>query len=111
MRKTVLVLASVALALLLVSGVAWAAKIRCERGSTVNHPCHGTKSPDIVRGTSGRDSIIGYPNSRWQLRLPRDHDTIYGYGSYDRLFGGGEGTSSTQGGPTTCSMAAANPTT
>src|ERR687893_1714224 len=47
MRRVVLVLVAMALALLLVSGVAWA----------VNKI--GTDGPDTLRGTNGDDTLIG----------------------------------------------------
>jgi Ca2+-binding RTX toxin-like protein len=87
MRVVALVLAGMALVLLLASGVAWAAKIRCEPGSTTFNPCVGTNNPNIIRGTIGSDVIIG----------GTDRDTIYGYAKNDfidgwrgrdRLYGG-----------------------
>ena len=52
MRRTVLLLASVGLAVLLASGVALAATVRCEGGT-----CNGTLKDDRIVGTDQRDVV------------------------------------------------------
>jgi Ca2+-binding RTX toxin-like protein len=66
MRRVVLVLAAMALALLLASGVAWAVtKV-------------GTNGPDTLRGTNGSDTLIGRGGS----------DSLLAFGGFDTLAGG-----------------------
>jgi hypothetical protein len=65
MRRVVLVLAVMALALLLASGVAWA----------VNKI--GTDGPDILRGTNRADNLLGEGGN----------DGIFGLGGRDNLVG------------------------
>ncbi len=56
MRRTFSLLASVALAMLLVSGAAWAAnQIRCPSGE--GEPCVGTGRADEIGGARGADDI------------------------------------------------------
>jgi Ca2+-binding RTX toxin-like protein len=84
MRKTILVLASVALAMVVLGGVAWAANIKCPNGGTNQYHrlnCWGTPQADTMHGTPQADSIIGKEGA----------DTIYGRGNPrkpDALFGG-----------------------
>jgi len=54
MRKSVLLLALSVLAVLAVSGVAWAT-IDCGDASTVF--CRGTDGSDTIYGTNGQDAI------------------------------------------------------
>jgi Ca2+-binding RTX toxin-like protein len=66
MRRVVLVLAGMALALLLASGVAWAVtKI-------------GTNGPDTLRGTNGADDLLGRGGN----------DRLFGLHGRDTLLGG-----------------------
>ncbi len=66
MRRVGMLLAAMALALLLASGVAWA----------VNKV--GTNGPDTLKGTNGDDNLSG-----------RDgNDTLFGFGGSDNLLGG-----------------------
>lgn len=82
-RTSALLIAVIASALLLASGVAYGAIIECKTGQT----CTGTKNADRVLGTSGQnfmygkgedDKLYGYGHS----------DYLYGQGGNDRLFGG-----------------------
>jgi hypothetical protein len=59
MRRAVLVVAAMALALLLASGVAWA----------VNKV--GTDGPDILRGTNRADNLLGEGRKRHAPRSSR----------------------------------------
>jgi Ca2+-binding RTX toxin-like protein len=74
MNRSVLLLASVALAVLLASGVALAAEKQC----TPNVRCVGTDGGDTLLGTNGPDDISGL----------EARDFLYGFGGSDRLFGG-----------------------
>lgn len=74
MRKTVVLLASMALALIVAGGVAFAATIDCTGGS-----CRGTRAPDTLFGTSRVDRQLGLGG----------RDLMYGYASADEMYGGG----------------------
>jgi len=90
MRKTLLVLASVALAMVVLGGVAWAANIQCPSAGIERHPtlfgevkialCNGTEKADTMQGTKKPDRMKGKSGA----------DTMYGWGngSYDSLYGG-----------------------
>jgi Ca2+-binding RTX toxin-like protein len=81
MRNTIWVLASVALAMLVASGVAWAANIQCPTGGTTRlgfHKCWGTAEADTMIGTPKLDYIYGKKGA----------DKIYGRARTDGLFGG-----------------------
>ena len=99
MRRTIVLLATMALTLLVASGVAWAVtKI-------------GTNGPDTLRGTKGDDNLIGQGANDTLLSLAGD-DTLLGGpgkdvvngGSLARPFAGnknlvgGEGNDAVQGG-------------
>ena len=75
MGKSTLMLISLALALLLASGAAWAATVNCTPGA---FRCEEeTDGPDTIYGTEGPDAINAKDGS----------DKVYGRGS-DRVFGG-----------------------
>lgn len=100
MRKTILVLATMALAVLLASGLALAAPkgdntittINCTAGAS----CQGTSGPDIIYGTSSADVIIPYAGKDTvyagggndEVRHSFGDDTIYGGTGADTLRGG-----------------------
>jgi Ca2+-binding RTX toxin-like protein len=78
MRRTFTLLASVALAMLLVSGAAWAANhVRCPSGE--GEPCVGTGRADEIGGTRGDDDI----------RALGGADVVRGGGGDDEVRGGG----------------------
>jgi Ca2+-binding RTX toxin-like protein len=77
MRRVALVLALMAVALLLASGVAWA----------VNKV--GTNGPDTLRGTNRADNLSGRGGDDVLLGL-RGDDALYGGGGSDALAGGSE---------------------
>jgi Ca2+-binding RTX toxin-like protein len=86
MRKTVLLLASMTLAVLLAAGVALAATIQCPNrgenrcvGTAQNDTMTGTQRPDDMRGRRGNDSI----NARG------GNDKLAGNDGGDTLRGGG----------------------
>ncbi|MDQ4075915.1 MAG: hypothetical protein M3220_06660 [Chloroflexota bacterium] len=102
MRKTVLLLATIALATLVASGLALAAPkgddtktttIDCTAGST---SCQGTSGPDIIYGTDSADVIIPYAGDdvvfarggNDEVRHSFGLDTIYGGTGADTLRGG-----------------------
>jgi hypothetical protein len=71
MRRIVLLMASMALTLLLASGVALAFNtIRCDGGK-----CSGTPRDDKMLGTSGRDVMYGF----------KGNDRLLGEGGRDDL--------------------------
>jgi Ca2+-binding RTX toxin-like protein len=73
-RRTILLLAATALAVLLSSGVALALNtINCK----TNQVCTGTKRADLMKGTNGFNEIHARGND----------DTLKGFGSSDGLFG------------------------
>ena len=84
MRNATLLLASVALTMLLASGVAWAT------------PVKGTEGPDTLQGTPSRDVIIPFDGDDTvyaesggdQVRHSFGDDTIYGDSGGDTLRGG-----------------------
>jgi hypothetical protein len=78
MRKTMLVVASAALAMVVLGGVAWAATIRCPDYRPDNVECNGTPGDDTLYGTSNANVMYG-----WDGR-----DTMYGYNRMDWIQGG-----------------------
>jgi len=74
-KKAILLLAMMAAALLVASGVALAATSykQCKVGVT----CTGTSGDDTITGTTSNDSIYGYSGN----------DRIYGYGGNDYMTG------------------------
>lgn len=76
MRKTVLFMASTALAVLVVCGVALAATIQCP--NRAGNLCVGTTGADTLTGTANSDEIRGRAGA----------DVIDGLGAKDRLTGG-----------------------
>jgi Ca2+-binding RTX toxin-like protein len=80
MRKTVLLLASVALAMVVAGGVAWAATIQCPTGGTWGNGayrlCQGTAEDDTLYGTRYSDYITDGLGS----------DKLFGYRGNDRLY-------------------------
>jgi Ca2+-binding RTX toxin-like protein len=91
MRKTFLVVASVALAMVVLGGVAWAANIKCPNagidrvwllcdGTEKADTMQGTKSPDIMKAKSGADTMYGWGNG--------SVDVLYGGPGPDKMYGG-----------------------
>ena len=78
MRKTMTLLASAALALLVASGMAMAASISCPNAS--DGFCYGTKFGDGMYGTDHVGRMYGF----------RGADLMYGYDNADRMYGGDE---------------------
>ena len=75
MRRTVFLLASTALAVLLSCGAALALNaVACEGGGK---RCVGTDRPDLMKGTGGIDAIYGRDKG----------DTLKGFGGTDALLG------------------------
>ena len=77
MRRTILLLNTMAIAMLLASGIAWAVDKTCQ----AHTDCFGTNQADKLTGSSGNDRIFG-------LGGP---DLILGMAGNDRLSGGGGG--------------------
>jgi Ca2+-binding RTX toxin-like protein len=74
MRKTLLLLTTMALALLVAGGVALAAPVTCQVGVT----CKGTSSADTITGTTSNDTIKGLGGN----------DTISALDGIDKIDGG-----------------------
>jgi Ca2+-binding RTX toxin-like protein len=77
MRRTALLLASVALAVLLACGIALAAEITCLPARVVGN-CMGTINDDTMTGTAGGDEIYAR----------RGDDFVKGLGGLDLIVGG-----------------------
>jgi Ca2+-binding RTX toxin-like protein len=109
MRKTILVLASMALAMVVLGGVAFAATIQCPNGATKDgyRLCFGTKSADTMNGTPSRDAMQGKGGGdtmrgygdRDRLKGLNGSDTLYGGDEGDRIMIGGLGSDTLYGGP------------
>jgi Ca2+-binding RTX toxin-like protein len=84
MRKTMLVLASVALAVLVLGGVAWAATIQCRAIGT----CWGTPKADTMKGNYKHNEMEGKAGG----------DTMYGRAGFDIILGD-RGNDKMYGGP------------
>src|SRR5215208_2630056 len=77
MKRTIMLMATMSLTVLLAAGVALAAEIQCLDGT----PCYGTNQADTLTGTALPDEIYG-------LGGP---DVIYGLGGPDFISGGSGG--------------------
>jgi Ca2+-binding RTX toxin-like protein len=94
MRRTVLLLALMALAVLLACGVALAANIK------------GTEGDDVLYGTDSRDTIIPFAGNDTVYAKGRNDDVRHSFGN-DKIWGeegndvlrGGRGTDVITGGP------------
>ena len=94
MRKTLLLLTTMALALLVAGGVALAATITCQVGVV----CNGTSEADTITGIASNDTINGLDGN----------DFIKARGGSDKI-DGGPNNDTMNGGPgttPTCSSAA-----
>ena len=114
MRRAMLILATVAVLLVVVGGVAFA-KADCRWDSATgwncycyqNVPCEGTNRPENIWGTTGSDTIYGYAGNDWIEgdnsgdRVdagPGNDDIDGGYGN-DLSLVGGDGDELIEGGP------------
>lgn len=101
MRKSVLLLlTSIALAVLLASGIALAATVNCNPDA---YKCVGTSGPDTLYGTSDDyDNIRGREGADKIYGLGGDDRTIHSEGLYgddgDDVVRGGQGNDSVYGG-------------
>jgi len=85
MRRTILLVATMALTLLVAGGVALAATIQCPN---LGMPCFGTSMADTMYGTDVRDLMYGKGGA----------DTMHGYGGVDTVHGD-KGSDHIYGGP------------
>jgi Ca2+-binding RTX toxin-like protein len=83
MRKTLLLLTTMALALLLAAGVALAATVTCQVGVA----CNGTSSGDTITGTTSNDTIKGLGGND-TIRALEGIDKINGGPNNDTMNGG-----------------------
>ena len=95
MRKSVLLLTSMALAVLLASGVALAANIKGTEGD--DPALTGTESRDTINPFAGNDTVYALGGND-DVRHSFGEDTIYGGAGNDTLRGG-RGTDTLYGGP------------
>jgi Ca2+-binding RTX toxin-like protein len=82
MRRTILLLATMAMTLLMASGAALAATIHCPNVPPTGSPattlyCYGTSMADTMFGSDLQDNMYGKGGA----------DTMHGYGSADYLLG------------------------
>jgi Ca2+-binding RTX toxin-like protein len=75
MRRSLLLLSTMTLMLLLAAGVALAVTKQCQ----ADVDCFGTKRADTLNGTDGSDFIYGRGRA----------DTLSGFGAFDQLYGQG----------------------
>src|SRR3712207_2174451 len=85
MRKTVAMLMAVALALLVSSGVALAAKISCP--NRADGSCVGTRKADTLTGTAANDAMRGGAGKD-TMRGAAGNDGLSGMAGNDRSVGG-----------------------
>jgi Ca2+-binding RTX toxin-like protein len=92
MKKSVLLLASMAVTVLLASGVALAAT---SIGGPGDDTIYGTHNPDRIDGRAGDDTIYGLGGDDGGFAFTRSYlvggegdDTIYGGPGHDDIFGG-----------------------
>jgi hypothetical protein len=85
MRRTILLMATMALTLFVASGVALAATVNCISGTA----CTGTKNADIMNGTADADSMFGRAGAD-KMRGNEGEDYLQGDRGADAL-GGDEG--------------------
>lgn len=93
MRRAVLLLAMMTVALLVASGVALAVTKSCE----ADVQCFGTKKADTLNGSEGNDSMYGKGRGDTLNGFGGD-DHLYGQSGADKLFGG-PGKDDLSGGP------------
>jgi Ca2+-binding RTX toxin-like protein len=85
MRRTVILLASMALAVMLSAGTALALNVvSCEGGGI---RCAGTDRPDLIRGSDDLDAIYGRDGSD-TLKGRGEGDALLGHKGDDELLGG-----------------------
>ena len=99
-RKTVLMLATMALAGLLASGLALAAPKGDDTTTTINctagASCQGTSGPDIIYGTSSSDVIIPYAGKDVVYAGGGNDEVRHSFG--DDMIHGGTGADTLRGG-------------
>ena len=79
-RRTSLLLAATALALIVAGGIALAATVPC-----TTNPCDGTSEDDVITGTEGADTINGQAGND-QVTGLNANDTLNGGAGNDRYF-------------------------
>jgi Ca2+-binding RTX toxin-like protein len=81
--RTVLILATMLLGGMLLSGVALANKVSC----TANNPCRGSNGQDRIKGDANRNDIYGN-GGKDDIKGNKGEDQIHGGPRNDRLDGG-----------------------
>jgi Ca2+-binding RTX toxin-like protein len=92
-RRTIVLLASITLTLVLASGVALAATVNCVAGAS---ECSGTPKPDTINGSADADFIYGRAGAD-NMRGNEGGDYLQGDRGADHL-GGDEGQDTLWGG-------------
>jgi Ca2+-binding RTX toxin-like protein len=92
-RRTIVLLASITLTLVLASGVALAATVNCVAGAS---ECTGTPNPDTINGSTDADFIYGLAGAD-NMRGNEGADYLQGDRGADHL-GGDEGEDTLWGG-------------
>jgi Ca2+-binding RTX toxin-like protein len=93
MKRTILLMATMALTLLVVGGVAYALTVQCDGEGDQNLAegiCEGTLASDNITGTSGDDEIHAKAENDTVDALG-GIDTVRGAGESDTLYGGDDG--------------------
>lgn len=84
MRKTVLAVTAMVLALVLGSGIAVAAAVSGTQG---NDTLRGTRQVDQIYGLNGNDTLYGFERPD-ELYGGAGNDNVYGHDGADDLYGG-----------------------
>jgi Ca2+-binding RTX toxin-like protein len=93
MRRTIMLLASIALTTVMASGMALAATVNCVAGAP---ECIGTPNPDTINGSADADNMYGRAGAD-EMRGNEGEDYLQGDRGADRL-GGDEGRDTLWGG-------------
>lgn len=83
-RRTLLLMATMAAALIVACGVALARDVQCEP----NVQCNGTNKDDLLVGTDGIDNMVALKGDDVLKGYGGDDNTMRGYQGNDRLLGG-----------------------
>ena len=84
MRRTVLALTAMSLALLMAAGVAMAAAVSGTQG---NDTLRGTRQADQIYGLNGNDTLYGFAGND-ELYGGAGNDNLYGHPGNDEIYGG-----------------------
>jgi Ca2+-binding RTX toxin-like protein len=97
MKRILVLLATMAFAVLGIGGVAYALTVQCDGTGDQNlntGECGGTEDPDRITGTSGTDFISAL-GGKDRVSGLAGNDFIDGYGGNDVIYGGPDGDGNT----------------